>query len=233
MGFGVLLIGYFTASVMSFNIFGAFFKLAGYAIALKGIKKLSQYNKSFGILLLSALSMIAISLCCSAANLSDFLFTNLITPQRFIPIWLSNAFTYVRYALELIFNVLLCLCVASISRETEAPKLVYISIRNLVIYCVYFVLQVICWVPAEAVRSFLLATALPVWVLILNLLIVILNVLMLFSCYTKICDEDDLEMKQKPSRFEFINKMREEREEREKERQKKFQRKPVGNTLKK
>ena len=35
---------------------------------------------------------------------------------------------------------------------------------------------------------------------------------MLFSCYAKICDPGDVEMKQKPSRFSFINQKREEQE---------------------
>ena len=232
MGFGILLLGYFTATVMSFNIFGAFFKLVGYVLAFVGIKKLSQYHKSFSVLAVSCLSVIAISACCSLGDMSDFLYTNLLAPSRFISEALADTFSYIRYTLELVFNVLLCTAVAAISKETGAPKLVYISIRNLVIYCIYFVLQVICWMPFEAIRSFLSATALPVWVLILNLLILILNVLMLFSAYTKICDEGDVEMKQKPSRFEFVNKMREEREEKARQRAEKYKKVPPQSVKK-
>ena len=36
---------------------------------------------------------------------------------------------------------------------------------------------------------------------------------MIFSCYAKICDSDDIEMKQKPSRFAFVNEKRKEQEE--------------------
>ena len=232
MGFGLLLIGYFTASIMSFNIFGAFFKLAGYTIALTGIRKLSQYNKSFSILALSCISAIAISVCCAFGNLSDFLYDNQMISTKIVSDALINAFSYARYVLELVFNALLCLSVASISKETGAPKLVYISIRNLVIYCIYFVLQVVCWMPTDAMRAFLEKTALPAWVLILNILILVLNVLMLFSAYTKICDESDVEMKQKPSRFEFINKVREEKEERARQREQRFK-KESAPTIKK
>ena len=35
---------------------------------------------------------------------------------------------------------------------------------------------------------------------------------MIFTCYMKICDSDDVDMKQKPSRFAFINQKREEEE---------------------
>ena len=232
MGFGLLLIGYFMASVMSFNVFGAFFKLAGYALAFFGIKKLAQYHKSFSFLALSCISVIAISAGCAIGNLSDFLCDNQIVSEKLISDTLVNVFTYARYALEFVFNALLCISVFAISKETGAPKLVYISIRNLVIYCLYFILQVVCWVPTEAVRAFLEKTALPAWVLILNLLILILNVLMLFSAYTKICDESDVEMKQKPSRFEFINRMREEKEERARQRAQRYKKEPAP-TIKK
>ena len=35
---------------------------------------------------------------------------------------------------------------------------------------------------------------------------------MIFSCYAKIFDSGDVEMKQKPSRFDFVNQKREEQE---------------------
>lgn len=231
MGFGLLLVGYFTATLMSFNIFGAFFKLVGFLIAFCGIKKLWAYNKSFGILLYSCVAAIIISVCCAFCEVSDFLYANLITLERIVPTHLADIFAYAKYTIECIFTILLCLSVCSISKETGAPKLVYISIRNLVIYAVYFVMQVICWIPTESFRSFLNATALPVWTLILNLLILILNVLMLFSCYTRICDENDTEMPQKPSHFEFINRMRAEREERAKQKQKRLEKMPPSKTL--
>ena len=41
-----------------------------------------------------------------------------------------------------------------------------------------------------------------------------MNLFMLFSCYAKICDESDVEMAQKPSRFAFVNRFREENERR-------------------
>ena len=99
MGFGLLLIGYFTATLMSFNIFGAFFKLAGYLIAAKGIKKLSAYNSQFSILLYSCAAMIAISTACAAGDLSDFLYTNLFTLERLVPENIANSLEYAKYVL--------------------------------------------------------------------------------------------------------------------------------------
>ena len=46
MGFGVLLIGYLLGALMSLNVFGAFFRLAGFSLAAYGAKKLSDFAGS-------------------------------------------------------------------------------------------------------------------------------------------------------------------------------------------
>ena len=115
--------------------------------------------------------------------------------------------------------MILCVSVSLISKETGELKLRYVAIRNLVLYCVYFVLQFICWLPHEYVGTLLQLTALPAVVQLVSFALLLLNSLMIFSCYRRICDEEDVDMPQKPSRFEFVNEMRREREEKEKARQ--------------
>ena len=44
MGFGLLMIGYFTATMMSFNVLGGIFRLMGYILVCVAAKKLSQYK---------------------------------------------------------------------------------------------------------------------------------------------------------------------------------------------
>ena len=77
--------------------------------------------------------------------------------------------------------------------------------NRIVFYCVFFVLQSIVWISSEVSLNFLTAfvvsTALPIWVLIIKLVCLIFNCLMLFSCYSKICDVDDLEMLPRTSRY--------------------------------
>ena len=41
----------------------------------------------------------------------------------------------------------------------------------------------------------------------------VLNLMLFASCYARICDEEDAEMAQKPSRFAFVNRMRARSEE--------------------
>ena len=51
--------------------------------------------------------------------------------------------------------------------------------------------------------------------MIFQIIYAVFNMLLIFKCYAMICPEGEEDMKRKPSRFEFINKMREKQDERE------------------
>ena len=222
MGFGLLLMGYFLGMVMSLNIFGAFFRLAGFALAAYAARKLSDYHKGFSFLTLASMLSVAVSVLGAISSLSAFLYDNMIIAEKLIGDGLATAFGYARYGAELVFTVALCVAISLIAKETGEQKLRYVAIRNLALYCVYFVLQIICWLPHEYVGTLLQITALPAVAQLAGFALILLNLLMIFSCYRRICDESDVDMTQKPSRFEFVNQMRAEREEKEKARQAKF-----------
>ena len=222
MGFGLLLMGYFLGMVMSLNIFGAFFRLAGFALAAYAARKLSDYHKGFSFLTLASMLSVAVSVLGAISSLSAFLYDNMIIAEKLIGDGLATAFGYARYGAELVFTVALCVAISLIAKETGEIKLRYVAIRNLALYCVYFVLQIICWLPHEYVGTLLQITALPAVAQLAGFALILLNLVMIFSCYRRICDESDVDMPQKPSRFEFVNQMRAEREEKEKARQAKF-----------
>lgn len=222
MGFGLLLMGYFLGMVMSLNIFGAFFRLAGFALAAYAARKLSDYHKGFSFLTLASMLSVAVSVLGAISSISAFLYDNMIIAEKLIGDGLATAFGYARYGAELVFTVALCVAISLIAKETGEIKLRYVAIRNLALYCVYFVLQIICWLPHEYVGTLLQITALPAVAQLAGFALILLNLLMIFSCYRRICDESDVDMPQKPSRFEFVNQMRAEREEKEKARQAKF-----------
>ena len=46
--------------------------------------------------------------------------------------------------------------------------------------------------------------------LLLNFAWIILDLVLIASCYSRICDENDVDMERKPSRFAFVNKIRAE-----------------------
>ena len=231
MGFGLLLFGYFTVSILGLKI--SIFKLIGFVIAAFGIKKLSQYNRSFTVLLYSCFGAIAVCACCSLCDVSDFLYTYMLTAERLIPTSLVSVLNYIRSGVECVFTLLMCFSVWSIARETGASKIVYVSMRNLILFAIYVLAyvtdEILLFISTDATAAFLQTTAMPALVFLFGFILYVLNCLMIFSCYTKICDESDVDMAQKPSRFDFINKMRAEREERAAQRQKRFE-KPSNET---
>ena len=217
MGFGLLLVGYFTASLMSLNSFGGVFRVIGHILMCRGAKKLSQYNRSFLFLLITSV-ISAVCSCFFAVNdLSNFLYNNLLISYQIIPESVIISVPYIKLVMDFVLIAVLCYAVLSISRETGAVKTSYTPMRNFLFYCIFCVIQFIVWLASYSqmpgLVDFVTSTALPIWMVIINLICILLNCVMLFSCYARICDESDVDMPQKPSKFEFINKMRAEKEE--------------------
>ena len=217
MGCGWLLIGYFTATMMSLNILGGLFSLIGYAIASYGAKKLSAYHNSFALLSFAGIFMAAVSACAAVADVNQLLYDFMLADSLIISETADTVISYIKYGGELVFTALLCYSVMSIAKETGERKIVYLAIRNFVIACIYYIILVIGWIPAEPLRAFAQSIYLPVWVIVLCVVVIVLNSLMLFSCYAKICDESDVDMPakpRKPSRFAVINKISAEKDRR-------------------
>ena len=216
MGFGLLMIGYFTATMMSFNLLGGIFRFIGYLLICFAAKKLSQYNTSFTFLLVWSVIMTVFSTGSALSDISAFLYNNLILSAPILPSKVSDFLTNTKIIFDFVFTTVLCFAVRSIAKETGAKKIVYKSVRNYIYFCIFCVLQFIVWLASvlnsPALTDFVKMTALSVWMVLLNIICVILISLMIFSCYANICDVNDLEMRAKPSRFEFINRRREARE---------------------
>ena len=221
MGFGILFLGYFATTMMSIPLsrmlpidFGGVIKLVGYILIIIAAKKLSEYNLGFKTLIASSSLMAIISAVESIVDISVFLSDNQIAVLPFSGVinYISNnkILDYVSFVAVIIFVATLCVAIKQIAEDTGVRKIVVAATRNFVFYCILFVVQALSFMPFEWVTVYK-----PVFVaalLIIELLCWILNLFMLFSCYAKICDSGDVEMKQKPSRFDFVNKKREEQE---------------------
>lgn len=222
MGFGILFLGYFATTMMSIPLsrmlpidLGGIVKLVGYILIIIAAKKLSDYNEGFVKLLPSSLVMALISAFEGFLDVTVFLSINQIAEFPFSNalIYLNDAKTldYVSFAATIYFVAALCLAIKQIAKDTGIKKIEIAATRNFVFYCILFIVQAISFMPFEWVTVYK-----PVFVsalLIIELLCWLLNLYMIFSCYAKICDSSDVDMKQKPSRFEFVNKKREEQEE--------------------
>ncbi len=216
MGFGLLLVGYFTATIMSLNSLGAIFSLLGYIILAVGAKKLSAYNTAFSALLAACIPMMLLSGAIAVGSVSSFLFEYMLVGSALISeeliVWLSN----IKLVADLVFAGVLCYSIKKIAVETGAQKVPYLAVRNFVFCIIATLLQLFSFVCvsgySKSLYDFAISTALPVWSLLITLFSILLICLMLFSCYRQICDVDDVDMAQKPSRFEFVNRRRAEKE---------------------
>lgn len=221
MGFGLLFFGYFATTMMSIPLssllpidVSGFAKMLGYLIIVIAAKKLSEYHSAFKTLMASSAVMIAISAFEAFIATCTFIVDNQLATLPF-----SGAVKYINdkmivdylsFAFVIIFIATLCVAIKQIAESTGVKKIVTAATRNFVFYCIFFVVQAFSFLPFEWVRTYK-----PVFVsalLIIELLCWVLNLVMIFTCYAKICDSSDVEMKQKPSRFGFVNKKREEQE---------------------
>ncbi len=218
MGFGLLMIGYFTATMMSFNVLGGIFRLMGYILVCVAAKKLSQYNNGFFFLLAWSIVMVPFSAGAALSDLSAFLNNNLIITTPLVSKVITDILTNTRIIFDFIFTTVLCFTVRGIAKETGATKIVYKSVRNYIYFCIFCAFQFTVWLASvigiPAFSAFVKMTALSIWTAFLSIICSILISLMLFSCYATICDANDVEMRVKPSRFEFINRRREQKEQR-------------------
>lgn len=208
MGFGLLFIGYFMAAFMSMSPIGGYLiRLVGYAMILFGALKLKRYNKDFRYLCMGALLMSAISFVIALSAIFDNITTVTLFSEN-----VKNVIGHLERIGYVLFTFSMCLPIRSIAKETEVEKIAVASVRNFIFTAIYFILYLVAYIPLPFANEYKAYFGTPVFVL--YIVIIFMNLFMLFSCYAKICDESDIEMAQKPSRFAFVNRFREENERR-------------------
>ena len=210
MGFGWLFFGYFAATLLSLNSAGSIIRIFGYAIVIFAATRLRRYHKSFNYLLLSSILMTAVSALLASSVVGSFLYEQLIIDAPLFTDSINTVFSYIEMAGSLVFYASLLWSTWSIGRETGVEVVMGDSVRNAIFISLYNVILFVCAIPAEAVQTMVKNLALGMWGFLLYLTCVILNLILIFRCYAKICDENDTEMERKPSRFAFVNKFRAE-----------------------
>ncbi|MBE6535165.1 MAG: hypothetical protein E7677_00880 [Ruminococcaceae bacterium] len=209
MGFGLLFIGYFVATLMSINMVGPFIRIIGYGIVFIASSKLNGYNRHFRLLQIAAAFMVALSILLSISTVTDFLYSELIISKNIFGEPYQTVIGHVETVMSFIFASVMLYAIRSIATETEDLKISANAIRNFVFMCIYVLLYVVTCLPFAYTKYFGMPT------LLIQFAYVVLNLILIFTCYTRICDESDVEMNRKPSRFAFINKMRAELDRRE------------------
>ncbi len=201
MGFGWLFFGYFNATIMAITPVGFLMRPVGYACMLYALYKLKDYHRDFWYPLFGSAGMLLLSL-------------PLMIHGFFHVFSEDTVFTlgYVEMIGSFVFHALLLWGIRAIAKQTEVEKISFAATRNFVFFGVYNLLYVIGKLPFSFAEQYARLVSIPV--LLLYVACLVLNLVLIFSCYAKICDVEDEDMAVKPSRFAFINKMRAETEKR-------------------
>ena len=198
MGFGLLLLGYVAANVMSIGFVP---KMLGYALMIWACIKLSDYEPRFKRCLYVAAPAAILSVYIDANKICKMLgATSSMFPD--------GAVKYVGYAESLAslgFCVLLMIAIIAIAKSTELDKLAFRAARNIVITALgeaaYFV--AVC-LPNGNVANGIAYAALTI-----RALHILLDILLIFACYRMICNEGDEDMPAKETNIPILRKMEE------------------------
>ena len=213
MGFGLLFIGYFMTYLMSVSYAGYLIRFVGYALMIYAFTKLYGYNRSFKLPLFASVLLLGVTGIGCYVEVGEFLYEYLIIDHFGITESFKLAVSTVDDLLVFIFQGCLLYAIRDIAKETETKNLPYIAARNFAFICVYQLLLAVTWLPFAFVDDYKRYFAMPIYLLYFAW--IILNLVLIFKCYANICDEGDVDMPLKKSRFDFVNKIREETARRE------------------
>ena len=198
---------------MSVNSYGFIFRLIGFLLMLFAIRKLNQYNRAFYGAYAFCAIMVLSSLLLTVSGVFDVLYELLIVDRGFLTDDTKDLISGIDMVNELLFHGGLAWGVRAIAKETEEEKIAFAAVRNFVFLCVYYLLYGIALLPFDFIEDYVRYFSMPV--VLLYFACIILNLILIFRCYMRICDEADVDMARKPSRFAFINKLREDSDRRE------------------
>ena len=212
MGFGLLFVGYFVSTFMTINAFGSLIRVVGYGIILASVLRLRQYHRAFHWMGFGTLGMLLFSLLLAFSDASAFFYEMLWIDWRLFTDETTVILGYAEQGISLVFHSLMLYSIRAIAKETEVSKISNNAIRNFVFICLYYFVYLLRFLPVASVQACAGELAWIAWVL--YIVWQILNLILIGSCYMRICDESDESMERKPSRFRFINRLRAENQRR-------------------
>ena len=195
MGFGLLVIGYIVTFIMSLTLYGWLIRLVGYLIMAVACIKLKDYFPIFRypVIILAALFISGgFEAVCEIFGAAGWAQS-------------AEAFNgYIRFALQLVYQFVLLISV-SISAATVGlteKRLSAVTDMSAVSLAAVFYLLAVTR-PAFGGVAVLFG-------LVSNIMVIVL----LFSCYMRICPEGDEDMPRGKSRIPFVDKINDSMEKR-------------------
>jgi hypothetical protein len=214
MGFGLLFIGYFLHYLLGLNQLITFTTLAGCAMMYAGLSVLSLYCHTFRFARYTTLAIALTAFYRTAQGLTElFSFT-----LPFVNDTVSYCVSFAELLLTVVFHVFLAIAIKEICMRTGVQKNAVHALTNMVAVLLYAVMWV--WYSGVAqvthmvsfnptARSY--SGVLYGLTMLMKLVWIIGNLILIGSCYRRICPagQEDASRPVKPSRFAFVNDMRE------------------------
>jgi hypothetical protein len=207
MGFGTLFIGYFLLLNLTYS---GFTDVIAAAVMLLGLYKLSSVNRQFKIAAISTAVFLAFSLCELGISAYELFMGSigsaaLVSLLSIVRCWIIASLTF--FMLKGIEEV-----AKEVDVEGLPQKASRLSIFTAVIYSAWIILEA----PLSFINDYVLAV-LSLFTILATIALIIANLTVIYSAYMRICMPGDEDLKDKPSRFAFVNEYRSRKEERDKE----------------
>jgi uncharacterized membrane protein len=216
MGFGLLFIGYFLHYLLGLNQLITFTTLIGCVLMYVGLSSLSLYCHTFNFARYTTFALALTAFYRTAEGITE-LFPVTIS-------FVNDAIGYYVSLLELmvtvVFHVFLAIAIKEICLRTGVQKTAVRAMTNLVAVVLYELLwfsystaqQRSSMMPASVEqRSF--SGMLYGFTMLMKLIWIFSNLTLIGSCYRRICpagqEAADAKRAKKPSRFAFVNRVRE------------------------
>ena len=207
MGFGFLFLGYVIEYVLGLNAYGALLYLLGYALIYLGLMNLQLYCRSFCYAKWLVVPLAVVEAYMTLDGVGTlFSFTVPIVSEG-----VTAVVNYVNLVLVMLFHVALALGIKDLAIKTDVKKLAAKALRNMVLVVLYSCVTISVTIVGS-MDSILYGS-----LLLMRLLWAILNCVLLYTCYMRICPADEAQREQmpKPSRIGAVNRFREEFQRRE------------------
>ena len=211
MGFGPLLIGYFITYIVTLGLGNYIFAgmLIGGFVMFLGLCELRKYAPTF----LYAIIADVLLILCSFYEAAEYIDDAFLLGWGLYGGAASGVVAWIELVVYLALNLTLLYGIADLSRRVEYPETRQKAYRNMAFVVLYNLFYLIFNIPNSIFAADL--GFFMTLLLILQLIYAFFNVALMFKCYAMICPEGEEDMARKPSRFEFINKLREKQDERE------------------
>jgi hypothetical protein len=207
MGWGLLFFGYFLEFILGMNaMFAPFVYFPAYAFIVVGCNGLARYCKRFVFPKWCAFALMLPAIWRTFVGINAQFSLGL----GFLPEVVTEIVEWLHFGGVVVLHILLALAVKELALRVGQTKNAVRAVRNLVMVGIHALLMLLqMTIPLESVVRVLY----PVTVL-LQLTWAICNCVMLYSCYMHIAPANENEDR-KPSRFGFVNRIRDKLDERE------------------